>query len=60
MHRERRIHFNYGINLSDDGNISIDYNYKDGADHSSGVLNSNFGIWVSNILFIILEKNLKK
>lgn len=55
MHRKRSIFFDYGSDLPGNGNIFIDYNYKDGAGNNSGVFSSNFSIWISNVLFIVLE-----
>ena len=37
MHRKRSIFFDYGSDLPGNGNIFIDYNYKDGAGNNSGV-----------------------
>ena len=30
--------------------------FSDGAGNNSGIFSSNFSIWISNVLFIVLEK----
>ena len=58
MHRKRSIFFDYGSDLHGNGNILIDYNYKNGAGNNSGIFSSNFSIWISNVLFYWKNKKI--
>ena len=50
--QEKEYFFDYGSDLPGNGNIFIDYNYKDGAGNNSGIFSSNFSIWISNVLSV--------
>ena len=54
MHRKRSIFFDYGSDLPGNGNIFIDYNYKDGAGNNSGIVQGFFAYVLLDLILVML------